>query len=499
MVKKLTKAAEDRLMTALNRVADLTNDGADPNEAISKVAMANQIPAGHVQLLVNAYNTGRTTAQRRSSDDLWSKVAEFPLADTSAILEKMFPDRVKTAGEIHREKVVSYEYEVSPGWVERMKAAETRSRKVDWKMVDPPKPYPTEKDEYRRVMAEIKRANDQSEEARYKVAAAFSYAVQAKNDLADFFKYAGCVPFQEVRTNAVMLYGDPAKALFDQLAQENPKFEKQSARTKAARAKGAVYDALADCMELTEAYTALKEDYQTKEAAAAARKEELLRPFAPGPKLDPVLGVPVPASVKSAPDTGSHSKEAQNNKPTGFFGGLAHGWGKAPTIIPHLDRGTVKDTPVPLGRFSSPINIAGWGLGRAIARSKMVTDTANEVRKKQLKDDLRSQYEPGPDMEHEQQLDALRQESNLSDLLSSDEILSHRDPHEVLEAYSNLRNLAPTMSGNKEMLRSYLRGRLEGQHTDMFGLKAIAETERIMRDLNPAPGGGGGGDDDKKD
>lgn len=480
-MQTLTKKAEERLISALNEIADLTNDGTDPNEAITKVASDKQIPAGHIQLLVNAYNTGRSTAQRRSSDDVWSKAAEFPLADTSVILENMYPDKVKTAADLANETIVSYEYNVSPGWVDRMKAASSRARKIDWKMVDPPEPYPVERDEYSKAKSQIKVARETADTARYKVAAAFTFAVQAKNDLLDHFKLAGCIPFQEVRKNAELLYGDVGKKLFDQLAREYPRLEKQASRKGLHPARGSVYDALAGCMELTDAYLALKDDWQAKQADAELQEKQLMRPFMRGPKLDPVLKVPVPTPVES------HAKEAASgDQPLGGLAKIVQGWrNMRPRGTQSAPDGTGSKIPRPLGPLSSPMNV----LGRTFAPLTQLRDTAGEVKKdvfkKRLKDDYLSQ--PGPDLEHEQQVNALNQEATLSDLLANDEILAHRDPHETLEAYSNLRQLAPRVAGNKELLRSYLRSRLEGGLGNIFELKQLSEMEKNLRDLEPQP------------
>jgi hypothetical protein len=474
MVKKLTKAAEEKLMTALNRIADLTNDGMEPNEAITKVASASQIPVGHIQLLVNAYNTGRTTAQRRSSDDVWSKVAEFPLADAATILERMFPERVKTAAEEEQENVVSYEYGVSPGWVDRMKAAESRARKIDWKMIPtPPEPYPSEKNEYKTAQTQIKRFKVRAEEARYKAAATFTYAIQAKERLADFFKVAGCVPFQEVRANAELLYGISGKALFDQLAQENPKFTKQASTKKLSAAKGPVYDALAGCMELTDAYTALKTDYEIKEAEASRKQKELLEPF-------------VPQVTKEAAGFGSNFKNYFNK------GTSLTGWKQPPSP----SGGTpAPGTPTPSNKPPSPIlqpfQLLGEGFGGMAANRYMNqmdqwrAKTRDDVLKDKTVEQFKNTFEPQPDQHLERQLDALNQNATLNDVISGDDVLAYRNPHSVIDAFSHLRRFAPHLANDREMLRTYLRKKLEGGMGDIFDQKTMLETEKLLRDIEP--------------
>ena len=61
-----------------------------------------------------SYNVGRTTRQRLEGEDLFDKAAEFPLAEASVVLERLYPETVKTASEESQGSVVSAEYAVSP-------------------------------------------------------------------------------------------------------------------------------------------------------------------------------------------------------------------------------------------------------------------------------------------------------------------------------------------------------------------------------------------------
>ena len=130
MRQPLTKEAENRIASGLNKVIDLVNGGAAPSDAIVKVATELQLPAGHVPLMVNAYNIGRSEAQRKGSTDLFEKVSEFELADASQVLERMFPTTVKSAGVLAEEWAVSPAYMAPPRFLrdrakrEKLAAAE---------------------------------------------------------------------------------------------------------------------------------------------------------------------------------------------------------------------------------------------------------------------------------------------------------------------------------------------------------------------------------------
>jgi hypothetical protein len=124
-MKSLSAADESRVMAAIEKTADYVNGGLTPNDAIIKAAEEAQIPPGHVNLMVHAYNTGRTARQRQVGDTALEKAADFPLADAGVVLEALYPSQVKTAAQTVREHVLSPEYQLSPrGMLERRAAAE---------------------------------------------------------------------------------------------------------------------------------------------------------------------------------------------------------------------------------------------------------------------------------------------------------------------------------------------------------------------------------------
>jgi hypothetical protein len=82
-MKKISKDAENKLMQAIEKTAVLVNDGMGPSDAIAKAASEDRIPPGHINLMVHAYNTGRTTRQRQDGSSVFEKVADFPLADAT--------------------------------------------------------------------------------------------------------------------------------------------------------------------------------------------------------------------------------------------------------------------------------------------------------------------------------------------------------------------------------------------------------------------------------
>src|SRR6185369_8019451 len=117
MKNQLSKTDEQRLMKAVEKAAADISAGTSPNKAIVKAASEHGIPAGHINLMVNAVNTGRTNAHRSSTEDPLEKAAEFPIANPHKILKKLFPDTIKTAADLRVKTAVSKEYDAPPHWV----------------------------------------------------------------------------------------------------------------------------------------------------------------------------------------------------------------------------------------------------------------------------------------------------------------------------------------------------------------------------------------------
>lgn len=531
-MKTLNKVAEDLLINALSKVADQVTEDDDPNEAIAKTASELKIPHGHVHLLVKAYNTAKTTTQRQATEDLWSKSASFPLADTAKVLDFMYPEKVKSASERHRETTVSDEYLLPPSWVKDFDKKASKTEAIDWKMVDKPAPLPREEQPFIKALGQIKRAEQEIEESRCRASYAFDMSSNLLEDIKDYFKTAGAEPFDAVYLNSLKLHGNTIRPIFEQVLNELPYLVKKSSKlslkdlpidistaglrepttqeillsiekqgsSKWRPATAKVYGLVSECLELSEAYNSLREDYETKEANLLDRKIDAAMPYLPSKE----------ASAKTPEELLGKQAAATNNGPgfwASFLGldpnrasspkGLL---GRAQSIPEGLKRPEPKSmqdmptlskvlNPMTLG-FSGrrPItnNLASYidtipGMATNPDYRKMTRDVDNE----RLRDKYKAKFEPKtyPDMDN--QLDTMHQESVLTDLLSSDDVLSQRNPHDVLQAYSSLRQIAPRASSNKETLRALLRDRIErGNQIDPFNLDMLIKIEKNLRGMD---------------
>src|SRR5947209_14252371 len=115
-VNRISQETETRLVGCLEKVASLVEGGLGPTRALVKVARDEDLGPGLVRLMAQAYNNGRTNAQRKAADDLFDKTASFRLADAQAAVKELYPDQVKSAADLHREQAVSDEYGRPPRW-----------------------------------------------------------------------------------------------------------------------------------------------------------------------------------------------------------------------------------------------------------------------------------------------------------------------------------------------------------------------------------------------
>jgi hypothetical protein len=113
-VTRLSPELEKRLLAASEYAAQLADRGDHPSTAVEKAAREHRIPPGGVELLVNAYNTGRTRLQFDLGDSPLEKAAEFELADAKTVNQRLYPDTVKTAGQTHLDTVVARDYAIPP-------------------------------------------------------------------------------------------------------------------------------------------------------------------------------------------------------------------------------------------------------------------------------------------------------------------------------------------------------------------------------------------------
>lgn len=458
-MKKLSKEAEDRLLGAIEKTAALVNEGLHPNEAIVKAAVDDGIPPGQINLMVHAYNTGRTTRQRQDGESPLEKAAEFPLADAGLILERLYPDKVKSASQIQQDSIVSLEYAVPPtGLLARRTRRELlkQGQSIDWRSwsrgeysdiegnrheltVTATDPGPLPRDpaaQMKRAYCEADRLNKAVQEARRQEAAAFDKMAGTFNELTTYFRRPGSTPIPIVKEQAFLLHGGKARDLIDEIVKVTPGLMKfswhkhaQVSNYRLESANGEVYGLISEFLDHLEDYKSKKAAHASLLSKNAERTENLLRPF-----------VQRPISVLT--ELGYSTEKSAGMMMPGLLGASA---------MKNLFSG------------------GGAGAGQAEADKALSSLT---------------------DPSHEQALRNIRAQAMLQDMMANDPIVAGHDPTEALEAYNEIVSMAPRSADQRMLIQPLLRKRLEQGALDPFEVDQMLGMEDKQRKIM----GGGGGD-----
>jgi len=435
-ISRLTKESETRIHSALSEVADRTSRGEAPDDAIVKVATDRGISAGHVRMMVRAYNNGRSLGHIRSNTELAEKAAAFPLADASAILERMFPSEVKTASEKAAAVAVSSDYNMSPaGWLERREAASRRDTLVKSAAAkEPAAETPAYPEDPRRLgkaaLAEIgklqlehERLKGDAMSACYKVAADVSA-------VGEYFRQPGAYDINEVRVNARAALGAPGHKLVEhatrmfKIAMAEPKrFTHSVDWTQApySLVKQAL-DTMADFEQKRATLIAFEQELPEKRAGA-------LRPFCQTPENDVIVG--------SVWDNRSLTKEA--------------------------------------------IGLAGLTLAGIMGRS--AGGMAGKLAPKSKEELVQAQMDNLASPSHEDSLRAIRMQTMIHELMLSDPVISGYDKEAVLEAYNHLSEVAPRAMQTRTMAQALIRKYLEqASAIDPFDIDQALDVESKLTD-----------------
>lgn len=429
-MKKISKQAEDKLLQAIEKTAVLVNDGEDPSEAIAKVAVEDGIPPGSVNLMVHAYNTGRTTRQRVDGNDPMDKSADFPLADASQVLKLMYPDNVKTAAEQQRTEVISTEYAIPPtGVLQRREKRAICSREVDWSLgAAAPESYPTD------PMMRMRKAYNESEWLQRKVAEARVAMSDAREkmaatfmELTDYFRRPEASPIPIVREQVTIMHGGKGRQVMDQLIKVTPglmKFSKHKAADKKPdleAADGEPYALISQLLDEVDAYKKKKAAYNGIYKDAAERSEALLRPFVQ----------PRPRSVLEGPPFSAGSE-----KEAGFLTGALSG---------ALLKKVLSPSPPKAG--------------------------------------VESAYDELTDPAHEQQLRGIRAQAMLQDLMINDPVIAGYDPGETMGAYNEIVQMSPRAADKRLLMQGLLRKRLAQGMLDPYEVEQLLNVEEKQKKL----------------
>jgi hypothetical protein len=466
-INRLSKQAEHRLTESLEKVASLVSEGSHPNDAIVKVATEAGIPAGHVNLMVNAFNTGRTETQRKIGQDIFEKSAEFDIADAEEVLGRMFPKEIKTAAVIHSETVVSSEYSAPPRWhTARMQKSAlnqelpplaTRAGHV---VKESPKLDVDPAMAMKRAYCQALDARREIENKRAELSNLQDKLLGSITKLGEYFRQPGCEPFLGVKTNVTRLFGKRAEILLGMLESRNKKLIKQSGSGKELYSlvdfQKEPYKLFKDCIDTADRLVEKKASFEAFEKEANHKVEGHVLPFAQSQALSDRRGV-LASSEKTAAIFGD--MKSINDAASHPIGNLMGGQAGAGFM----------------SGFDSVIKGEGENVAKSIFKSK-----------DKLKEDANESLE---DPVHVNKMKGMQTSAMLTDLMANDEIISSYDPDEVLQHFNEISQIAPRAAGQEGVMRAVLRKRLEGGKSaiDPHDLKTLLEIENQVKERDTDP------------
>lgn len=493
-MRSLSKAAEQKLIGAIEQAAAYVNDGMEPNAAIVKSASAANIPAGHINLMVHAYNTGRTNKQREQGENTYEKAADFRLANADVVLGQLYPENVKTSAEIIREQVVSTEYAVSPaGFLARRRAEMEKAAAAQIAL--PAKTYtPAPRDpdgEVRRAYSMKVAAQRQAEELRRQASAAYTKAAASLDELAQYFKVPGNMSFTDAVAQVGMRFGQEGVSVLQKVAGVYPQLEKQAATKLEHYGHDRVYDLVENVLHAVGGYVDAQKKVPAVKTAADNGKKEL-----PVFLTGSILHNPAdePLTLKEAAGAGAGAGGGPSNK----GGGPSNKDSFSDTLNRYSDgarKATAKTFNFALnglGKNSPEQNVlsnstaATKSIGEAIGvgaapsagnMAKSVLGLDKDPDKMQL-----NEYMNITSPDHETALKNIRAQATLHDMLMNDPVISGYEPREVAVAFNDVAQAAPNVVDSPAVLQAVLRKRLEaGQFAD-FDVKQLLEMDKLKAD-----------------
>lgn len=436
---RLSKEAEVKITNSLSEIAELVNSGANPNEAIAKTASANGIPVGHIELMVRAFNVGRSEAQRQSGAEPHEKLAEFELADPKSVMDIMYPSNIKSAAEFIKKSSISEVYSRAP--ISNNKnnlpvlpsLIKEAAKSIDAKTNN-------EGPSFRAVNSLIEKLGNASDRLRSESARDKDKIMDGIAKLAGYFRTFGAKPFVVVKDNSQRLFGKKAESLLNILESSNRYLKKQAGTVKDIMSPVSVdeepYKSIKNCMDLANLHLNKKASSEFLGSLAKYLLSESYKEHLPSYNSGSVL-------------SGTLNKEAA------FF----------------------STTP---------------GLTRAYSRLKrlpmdFVYKSRDYVAPKATDNDYGKDIEDykfdADQLMQNQSIKNIRATGTLADLLSNDEVISAHHPEDVTFHFNEIAQAMPESLTNTAIMRPLLRKRLEGGAAaiDPYDVNMMLEMESLKK------------------
>jgi len=430
-MEKLSKENEQKVIAAIESAIKLANAGSTPNEALRKVAEDNSFTPPLVRRMVEAFNVSKTLAHMKhaSGED---RVNSFPLADAGEILKEMYPENpVAPADEKAAEFEPSfYRYPERHNYMKEAATEVTLPPLVDKKAeAYGPDPVVVARTRADRLQGLSKRADNRRSVYRQKIWELNSLVKEG----GAYFRQLYHTPFAEVERNMVGEYGAMGKTLMDMIYKEGRL--KESRYAEDAPVRQWLFDSKAEpYTHLTMALKVASDSVKlVKEAARAQLEHE---------KFARECGYPLPVDDEEEGEV----KEALLDE-------VLH-----EHHTPFEENALAPASEVAEDPFEKDAVLPGLP-ETALASGAMSILGLKETDEKDRQQALSEALDPV----HESKLRSISTQAMLSDFMSNDPIISSYSQDDVVNAYNQLAQLAPSVSQQPAVARGMLRRLLQSE------------------------------------
>ena len=430
----ISEGLQQRILQAVEKTAELVDDGMHPNDAIAKSVIMHKLGADCVSPLVHAYNTGRTTHQRENGQDPFEKAADFELANIDTIMRQLYPpaQAIKQAAEASKCENSSPQYEMTPSGVLDRRKSKRIALSMPSPVVEKGANVPVEKPI---TLGDIDRLKIKAAHARQYEAECLDKLAASLDAVVDHIKSYQSKPLTLIEKHAHMLFGDAAAPIIGFVKENNPLLCKQARHVQTAK---------------------------------------------PGESTDSIAIELIKAAIDAGAKVGA-ATETRN------AADLAVKKASAKLLLPVVQQNNQSFLEI---TEDDLMQKAALGTMGGVFDVMLGTTAAKTIGEKLVPEPLSSMAESETlklmDPAHEAKLRNIRAESTLNELLASDDVISGYGDDEVIDAYNDIVQNAPAIADNRMALQAMLRQRLQQGASSPFEIEQLAN---INKGLTPVAGG----------
>lgn len=444
--------AERKIKVALNKAVEFRNGGDSPTEAVSKAASVESLSPDMTERLVESFNIALTNATIGKAED---KTASFPLADRDQVMAKVFDvyEKKKSKKEASESSVDFFTEEMGEtgdSWLNnRDKFAELDN--------------PTEM--IRQVIGSCQEAEKQISKYAQDVLAA---SIKMEGEFMEICDIASCSDFlgkfAAFEMQALSEYGEDVRPIVDNIYEvagmgrfAEPRFSGSVKIASEYFPGSKIYSAFDRLMQATTEYhkSEIDRDHKVAELKELEKETISLMHEAASNDYSFSLTPKSAASILSGSVDSDFWKEADEKKDKPKP--------KSPSLIGSLG-GIGKN---PLSESKGRLNSVWEGAGKDITEQYQ-----------QAHSQATENYYNGPKEEVKSEMDNVRRQAILRELMSNDDIISKVDPRHIEQSYNTLLTMAPDLTLQPSVVQGWLRQSTATQSVDPYMAKQLLDLQQ---------------------